>query len=89
MVILVASPGVIGIFGSQAIREAELVNRGLDVSSADDEGQARLGSTVFFEDCDILLGTVVAGFAGLVAVSLVDNNELDKRAETEITNEFA
>ena len=77
------------MFGSQASREAELVNRGFEVSSADGEGQARLGSTVVFEGCSISLRIVADGLADLAAGSLVDNNELDKCAETEITNEFA
>ena len=77
------------MFGSQAIREAELVDRGLEVSSADDKGQARLGSRVVFEGCDIWLGTSADELVDAVAVSLVDNNELDRRAETEITNGFA
>ena len=89
LVSLDTPPEVIGMFGSQANREAEPVNRGLEASSADGEGHARLGSTVVFEGCGISLRTVADGLADLAAGSLVDNNELDKCAETEITNGFA
>ena len=74
------------MFGSQASREAELVTRGLEVSSTDDKGQARLGSRVVIEGCDAMLGTAADGLGSPVAVSLVDDNELDRCAETEITN---